>query len=365
MRSVRRIFCAVLVSAIAVSTPLVSGAETSDTSLCDRLAEKARLVTASGAWGATERLLAPALQIEPESKKLTPLEAELTSLSWVKEAIGADGMWSVSIERMPGTDIYMASTVQGTLDCQTSVFLKAARVANAKPITEPMRFRDVDVCWTRSGDLGRVFDRPAFIVHGTLNDHTNDEDISVVPWSGRSWGKACKVSFAFRKVFALTRTFCGDHDICKAGEAIAVDVATAYDKARVHDSADLNFRYGPAPTDVAIEAVRRATKGLGSDVSTPEFPTFGAVSSANVPAYTADSFVFSYNGFTLFPLMLNGKDYVGAIGHYGVGWRESGRTLFAIYSEDNGTLTPLAGFEVDLTNGGLISATVERAAPKN
>jgi len=33
---------------------------------------------------------------------------------------------------------------------------------------------------------------------------------------------------------------------------------------------------------------------------------------------------------------------------------------FAIYSEDQGKLTPRAGYAVDLSNGGLIAATAEK-----
>ena len=90
----------------------------------------------------------------------------------------------------------------------------------------------------------------------------------------------------------------------------------------------------------------------------PGFPTFGAT------APVGDPLSYSYNGFTYFPLTLNGKSYVGALGYDGVGWRESGRTLFAIYAEQQGVLTPLAGFTVDLSNGGLIGATVENGPQK-
>ena len=352
MRPMKRTLGAAALAAVLM--PVAAGAR--DTALCDRLAAEARKLPASAwngsdPWAATGKT--PALVLEQDSAKPSPLEAQLASLPWVKDAIGADGGWAVFTQRLPGTDVYMASTVEGTLHCQTSVFIDAKPGAAPKSLSEPIETDEGDVCWTISGDFGRVFGKPAYIVHGSLNDHTDDEDIRIVPWTGHGWGKMCKVSLRFSKTFTLAHTFCGDRDVCRAGEAIAVDVATAYNKVRERESnPDLSFRFGPPPTTAALAAVERAKTKLPADTSTSEFPTFGEKEGG-------DPLTFSYNGFAYFPVLLNGKYYVGAIGLDGVGWRESGRALFAVYSENQGNLTPLAGYAVDLSNGGLISARVE------
>jgi hypothetical protein len=360
MSGSRRAFCVAVASVIGVSAPLAGNAEPSETGLCDQLAAHARTVTPSAWNGGGEKALQPVLEFESQSRKPSPLEVQLAGLSWVKEAIGADGGWTVFTERLTDSDIYMASTVQGTLHCQFSIFVEAKPGEEPRPATSPMELGEEDVCWTVSGDFGLVFGKPAFIVHGALNDHTDDEDISIVPKTGGGWGKMCKVELRFRKVFTLTRTFCGNSDICGAGKTIAVDVAKAYNVARAQTDSKSNFEFGPPPTKTALDSVRRATAAPGYGASTPAFPTFGATSGANALPYSHNDFVFSYNGFTLFPLTLTGKNYVGALGHYGLGWRESGRTLFAIYSERLGALTPLAGFEINQSNGGLISAAVQK-----
>ena len=254
---------------------------------------------------------------------------------------------------MPGTDVYMVSTNEGTLHCQTSAFLEARPGAKPNQIAQPMEWGEGDMCWTVGGDFGRVFGHPAFVAHGTLSDHTDDEDIRIVPWTGTGWDKICKVSLRFRKAFALAQSFCGDRDICRAAGQIAVNVAVAYNKMREQRDTDLDFRFGPPPAKGAFDAVQRL-KARAGDMGTPEFPTFDTPRSS-------DPMTFSYEGFTYFPLSLNGKSYVGALGYDGVGWRQSGRTLFAIYSESQGALKSLAGFAIDLSNGGLISATVETA----
>jgi hypothetical protein len=360
MSVLKRAFCAA-VAAIGMSVPLAAHAETS---LCDQLAAQTRTVPSNGwnggdLWDAQENALKPALAIEKPSNKPSPFETQLARLSWVKKAVDAGDYGVDSVERLPGTDVYMISTVQGTLHCQNSIFLEAKPGAEPKSLAAaPMEWGEGDMCWTVSGDFGQVFGHPAFIAHGTLNDHTNDEDIRIVPWTGAGWGKMCKVALRFRRTFTLTHTYCGDRDVCRAGEAVAVDAATAYDKVRAQTDTVSNFHFGPPPTKDALDATGRATKAPGSNLATPEFPTFGAT------APIGDPLRYSYNGFTYFPLILNGKSYVGALGYDGVGWRESGRTLFAIYSEDKGALTPLAGFAVDLSNGGLISAAAENGPQK-
>lgn len=348
MSSLKHSCGAVVLSVVGIAT----SADAGGTPLCDQLAAYARTVPTT-AWKNGGPWKESVLTFEQDLKNPTPFETQLVTLPAVDQAISPDG-WRVGIQRLRGTDVYMLSTVQGTLHCQSSAFVQAKPGTIAKSIPDPMVWEgEGDMCWTVSGDFGRVFGQPAFIAHGSLNDHVDDEDIRVVPWTGAGWGKMCKVALRFRRTFSLVRTFCGDRGVCHAGEQVATDIAAAYSKLRSgRDAYPLTFRFGPPPPKAALDAAQRATQANGGDTSTPDFPSFGALGSA-------DRVDFSYSGFTFFPLTLNGRWYVGAIGYDGVGWRESERTLLAIYSENEGALTPLASYEVDLLNGGLISARVE------
>ena len=263
MSVLKRAFCAA-VTAIGVSTPVM--AESPQTTLCDQLAAQARSISPSAWNSGSENALKPALAFAEQSRK--PSETQLASIPWVNDIIHADG-GAASVERLPDSHVYVASTDQGTLHCQVSAFLEARPGAQPNPIAEPMEWGEGDMCWTVSGDFGQVFGHPAFIAHGTLSDHTDDEDIRIVPWTGHGWGKMCKVALRFRKAFALTHTYCGDRDVCRAAGRIAVDVAAAYSKARAESETDLNFHFGPPAAKAALDAVQHATKALGADTSTP------------------------------------------------------------------------------------------------
>ncbi len=320
-------------------------------SLCDQLADTARSSPESG-WNKGESVLRPSLETESPSGKLSPFEAKLTDLPSVKEAISSDG-WATFVEHLPSSRIYMAETVQGTLHCQSSVFLEAPRKGAPRIIDPPAHFDEGDLCWSQSGDFGRVLGHPAFIEHGTLNDHTDDEDIRITPWTGKGWGQTCKLGLRFRRQYALTQQFCGDdRSVCSAGQHVAVNVAMAYNEKRAQRDDNSELLFGPPATKEAMYRVVRARNDLAGPTSTPDFPTFGKVTSGEAPNY-------SYSGFAFFPLALNGSWFVGAIGHDGIGWRESDQTLITIFSAEQNRLQPLASFVVVMSNGGLAKTIVE------
>jgi hypothetical protein len=323
--------------------------------LCGRLAVKARSLPAS-AWAAGDKALRPWLTIETPSARLTPLEDTVIQAAAVRRAIGADGTWTVFAERLPGSTLHLAETVQGTLHCQVLAFLTATSADDVTMVPPPADGAGDDYCYTQSADLGTIFGRPAVIGHGTVSDDSLDEDIVVTPWTGARWGPTCALHLRFKKVFTATHRFCGDEDVCRAAEAEAVAIATAFDAQSDHPAEDPTFQQDPAPTAAAREAARRVRQGLVRLGDTLEFPTFGAPPDPEGGAY-------AYSSRTVFPLTLAGKSYIGEIGHDGVGWREGGPILLSVFSETQGVLTPRAGLVIALSNGGLAAATVETRGP--
>src|SRR6202012_1909736 len=100
--------------------------------LCARLAAKARrLPTSAWAQGVGTALMpeiALAEDRSPDSDKgsqVSGIERRITKLPWVREAVGASDFSGASVSRLPGQDIYMVSTVQGTLHCKAMAFVRA------------------------------------------------------------------------------------------------------------------------------------------------------------------------------------------------------------------------------------------------
>ena len=326
----------------------------SDNELCSDLAIQARKLPASAWANGGSKGLASWLKLEKPNPEPTGGAARIAQLPEVKEAIGnEDGHWTVFTEQLAGSDVYMATTIQGTLDCQNSVFVKAVAGQTARVIDPPTQDDGTGLCWTQSGDFGQPLGRPAYIKHGAISQETVDEDIDIKPWTGIGWGAQCRLALRFRTTYPRTERHCDDAAVCKAADPIVDAVAEAYNHAPGDDRQTGKFIYGPKPSASALAMVGSVAGDRKSSAETPAFPD-GSGAPGNG---------FSYSGFALFPLTLNGQNYVAGIGHGGVGWRESGATLLAVYAVAGATLKPLAGYAFERKITGLTSAVATRRPP--
>ena len=334
---------------VAAGAPCAT-AGTADLAPCERLAARAQSLP-DAAWVKGFQALSPQLTLAGRDAKHTPLEARLAAMPSVRKALAdEDGGYKIYVEQL-ATGLYVASDIQGTLDCETFVFLKTAPNGAATIVPGPPAFSDQ--CWTDSGAAGRVFGQPAFVETSDFPDPAGDQRrLEITPWTGAGWGPSCRLTLNYKIDFAVTERFCGDGDVCMAATPFAANIAAAHGKA----ASDAPFFYGPPPTQAALDLLAKVGGAKPDEVATPVFPTFGE------KAKTAfDS--FSYNGVDLFPLRLKDVTYIAAIGFGGVGWREIGDSLLAIYSVDGDRLKPLAGFVIAKSVTGLASATVDRPKP--
>jgi hypothetical protein len=308
-----------------------------------------------------------------------PHDAAVNAL--LRQRLEARGLMSVSgpgsileLEHLPGTQVYMGSTVAGTAECQSSIFAEVESDGSARVLPEPQGY--TGPCWNVQGTLGTVFGHPAYIEIGTVSSTTSDTLTRVTPWTADGWGRACQLTVELNYKFQLGKRFCGDHAVCLAAGAIAVDVARKYFAYRQRPAPlmkpidrnqqvpDFEYRHGGAispqgPTALTdawhilarLNQAQYPDAPLSYGLYTSVFPTFG-YSAPN----SGWDYSFSYVDFALFPLMLDGQLYLGAVGHNGVGWREGSRTLVAVYTApgpDQRDLLPLAGFAVDRVPNGL------------
>ena len=326
--------------------------------LCQRLAAYARSRPVS-AWEkmSVEEALAPALRIN-NRRGAQGAEAALAKLPFVRSSLGlSDWTGQVDFDQLPGTDIHALSTIQGTLHCQTTVFLSAKPGAKPVEITPPTPSGQEDggLCWTQSGEFGRLFGQAAYFEHGDISDHAFDYQLKAVPWMGASWGPGCDLVLKFDSGFRSSARHCiADDDLCRAGAALAPAVAKAYAAYRTHDAENLknksaHFRFGPSPPPALEAAIAKQYNGEQFLEEIPAFPTFGRSGESESNGY-------SYSGFELLPLKVEGRWYIAGIGHDGVGWRESNLTLLGLYTEQNGNLAPKVGFEIQTVKEGLAEA---------
>jgi hypothetical protein len=320
---------------------------------CEAIAIAARRVSPA-AWAKEEGALAPTLRIAvawphlyPPEAPADPLEAKLLALPEVIDAIGISGMAGGSVEHVPGTELYEAFTIAGTIHEQTVTFIRAQAGGAAKLLASPRSASGGQ--WTTSEDLGEVGGR-AFIVDHGRNDATGlDQDIQLTPWLGTDWGPACRVALTFRSAYPVTKKGCGDGKVCALAASIAGQVARKFDRGPWGDG---EFQFGPTASIMAQAAAKRV-KALDDD-DRPDFPELGRT----------DAVVYPWSGtdFTPFPLVLGGRSYLAIIGHEGIAWRSSSTILLAIFEPGVGKLKPLAGIVVERRVASLAQARV--LAPK-
>ncbi len=339
-----------LVLALTAASSLVRA------SVCDELAAFARKLPAK-AWAAGDKALAPALVLDEarstgmKPPQVTGFEASLAQRKDVREAISAGEDEAVFVERLAGTDLYALSTVQGTLHCQTIVLLRAARGRPAKIIKGPGGEDESEGgdCWGTTVGLGRAFGQPVYVGHDFIEPTIQTATLSLTPWTGAGWSKTCKLKLSFQPVYTLIERRCGEAGLCAAAENQARDLAVAYNRFREAGGDGPKFTFGPpAPADFKAQIATFLGSEDSPDTSTPDFPAFGGKTVEDRP--------ISYSGFALFPIVLESRSYVAAVGHEGVGWREGENTLIGFYTLENGALTPKAGYVVERSLAALTEA---------
>lgn len=339
-------------------------------SLCQRLASKVRHAPSVvalrsdplKAWVSGTRAEWPLEPGSAPSAANTLLRHTLESRGFMSSRQPAE------LKHLAGTDVYMLGTMGGSAECQTAAFARVGRDKKALLLPNPKGY--TAPCWNVHGQLATVLGDPAYVELGTAGMNDPDTLIRVTPWvTGTGWGKPCQLVFRMQRKFVLTKRYCGSQTVCRAAESMAVSVARAYFSYR-HLPKPPKFSFGPYNLVPNFSYPRQSKEGgpLSAIVSrawhllmnleqtrspggqglysllTAEFPTFGHPES---DGRWGDS--FSYVDFALFPVTLNGRHYLGAVGLDGIGWKEGSRTLVALYAAPTPaarTLTPLAGFVV-------------------
>jgi hypothetical protein len=311
---------------------------------------------------------------------------EAAAYAFLRHSLDARGLVTtigpgsiVELQHLPGTQVYMGTTTAGTAECESSMFAELGPDRSGRVLPEPQGY--TGPCWNVQGSLGTVFGRPAYIEFGTVSSTTQDMLTRVTPWTDGGWGRACQLTVQLNYSFELDKRFCGNQAVCLAADAIAVDVAREYFAYRQQPRPlmksigpneqvpDFQSRHGgaispqgPAAVTDAWHILARQNQAqfpgapLNYGLYASVFPTFGYHAPNDAWDYS-----FSYVDFAMFPLMLDGHLYLGAVGHNGVGWREGSRTLFAVYEApgpEQRALVPLAGFAVDRVPNGLRGTVV-------
>jgi hypothetical protein len=249
--------------------------------------------------------------------------------------------------------VWRAVRVAGTAECQTERFFSVRRDGGLSPIDTPAVF--ANLCWASSRRIGEVSGRPALIEQEIKVHPQLGVDVEITPWAGGAL-KTCQVAIRFDDAFHLTERFCADSSVCVAAEPLALKLAEAF--ARSDDGATMTS-VAPPPPEQAQALASRLVKAKESFESAQfgytELPTFGAKPSTKYSVYSGNPQV------TL--MALGGRTFIARVGIGGIGWRELGDYLIALYGGDGDDLGPIASYVVERKNIGLRSVTTSVPKP--
>jgi hypothetical protein len=213
-----------------------------------------------------------------------------------------------TIESLPGTDLFMASTILGSGDCLSAMFFewkrgRPLRLLGWPPISSGACSRQG--VW---GGLAMVLGQPAYIEYGSLNPNNMDALVAIAPWEGKNWGRPCPVSIRFTYGYDVRQLYCGAANrVCNAADKVAAEVKRRYHAYSVSFIQAFNsgvpfpkFHFhGVLSKKDRILVTRARQIGMPKHIV--------PVSDAN-PAWLQH---FHPYGSEYFPLTLDGTRYVG------------------------------------------------------
>ncbi len=356
-----------LVGALSCSAVVAS----EPASLCQELAAQVRQSAPAGAEKALNTGIALA-QPEPPDRwgpRETAMNAVLRKALETKGGLSEQDPGQVmELEHLADTPLYLGSAVAGTAECQTVAFATFSADGVPRMLSDPAGY--TGTCWNMQGSLASVLGHPAYVETGTVSSTSADALVRVSPWTGKNWAAPCQLTVEFNYTLELARRFCSEGAPCGPAGAVALGIAETYlnhtavqqlfmrplDDDVVPDLSGGAAGIGGGPQAQAIvdagwRALARRQQanlpGVSPQFSTVAsvFPTFGYEGPNGGWDYG-----FSYVNFVLFPLLLDGRLYLGAVGHNGWGWREGTNILFAVYAApgaDQDDLVPVAGFLIE------------------
>lgn len=328
-------------------------------SVCADVAAQARKLPDS-AWNAPEPLAPWLRRQEPRHPRasLSTVEEEVLENPRWRQALGAAPEQTLSIERLQGTPVHRVDQVAGTANCQSYVLMEARPGLPTRALETPIRAEQpMGLCVTQSAFFAIVQGQPALVVGGADSMLGLDQHYRVSTWDGRGWTPACSLALKLRERLRQTERRClGDTGWCDAAEALAHDLARAYDDDRRGGAGlePLAFAAGREPDRFLRASLRLPDAGPGAAGDPAlQLPVMGGESRES------NAFLSSYANVDLrrLAVWLDGRWWLAVVGRAGVGWRESTSTLVTLYAPLGRAVDVRAGFRFTLEASGLAAAT--------
>ena len=222
--------------------------------------------------------------------------------------------------------------------CAQAIFLRRTRDGASRVLAVPLLH---PAPCSRSGQrraLATVLGQPAYVESDRLDFTNSDALLRIVPWLGREWGRVCPLAIRFNYQATVThRPYCrADRAVCAAAGEVAPALGRRYRlyvissvTARTARRAAPDIQFGNSLTDRQWRLIGRAQRLAAARALAP---------ANGAPPWLPDQ--LSLRAVEYFPLQLNGRSYLGAVGP-GPGASELLFGVFRIARERSRRLHPL------------------------
>ncbi|MHB8884256.1 MAG: lysozyme inhibitor LprI family protein [Methylovirgula sp.] len=246
------------------------------------------------------------------------------------------------IDGLPGTNIYAASTIDGTADCYDSVAFEV-KDASAELAQGPGNWTDENGAGCGvTRNFGKVGATPAAFQESYDYTPALASSLSVSGWSDNRFGPVCTIAFQFAPRFAPQGTFNAWDQSCKGRDCAALRQAAL----GLVETIQADPRGAETTLDAKLTpAQRRAFYAMkaAAHIKTPQ-------KIAADPAQLTDKSPL------LLPLVVGPHLYLARAGHFSIGWRSFSDWSVKI---DRRNGHQIAAFAIGMTNGKLVKADVK------
>lgn len=256
------------------------------------------------------------------------------------------------IERLPNSDYYAATTVQGTAICYAQVFF-TIRDGMARSAKAPSGWDweegagcGVSRSFGTVGGASVAFEES----HGYGPSLTSS--LMASPWEGDHFGPACTISLTFAPRFAphasldlpkdMTCAGADCEDLRHAAQKLVEQVQS--DFAGAEKAAVARLDPAQAKDYETMKSLAVAAAAAGGDTAS-EAPTEPSSILDTAPLYL--------------PLVRGGELYLASVGHQTMGWRIYSDWSVKLERLKDGALDARATLDIGMGRGELIKATVE------
>ena len=253
------------------------------------------------------------------------------------------------IDRLPGSDVYAAYRIEGTMHCTYADYF-VVRDGRTISAAAPPGWADEDGSNCGVDRFFATIDGRSVAVEGGGGDYSPAFGVgySIAPWLADHFGPACNVAFEFVPVFALrvdSANPSADSDAC---------VGSDCDKQR---------QAALALAEAVQQSPRNASQAAMAQLTQPQRRQYAALMKDFPLAKTADAGAVIPSDLLesaplVVPALRDGKVCRALVGHTTLGWRTWADWRVKLECRDNGALTG-PSFVIGMGRGRLVSATVK------